>query len=153
MTKLTRASVDGLGLSQKEKDRCRNFFAMGLVFWLYDRPLEPTLRYIEDKFGKKPEIAEANTAALKAGYNYGETVEAITTQFRVPKAKLPPGKYTSIVGNTALAYGLMTAAKLSDKRLFLGATRSRRPATFCTSWPGTRISACARSRPKTKSRP
>ncbi len=121
MTKLTRAAVDGLDMSQKEKDRCRNFFAMGLVFWLYDRPLEPTLRYIEDKFGKKPEIAQANTAALKAGYHYGETVEAINTQFHVPKAKLTPGKYTSIVGNTALAYGLMTAAKLSNKRLFLGA--------------------------------
>jgi 2-oxoglutarate/2-oxoacid ferredoxin oxidoreductase subunit alpha len=121
MTKLTRAAVEGLDMSQKEKDRCRNFFAMGLVFWLYDRPLEPTLRYIEDKFGKKPEIAQANTAALKAGYHYGETVEAINTQFHVPKAKLPPGKYTSIVGNTALAYGLMTAARLSNKRLFLGA--------------------------------
>jgi 2-oxoglutarate ferredoxin oxidoreductase subunit alpha len=121
MTKLTRLSVEGLELSQKEKDRCRNFFAMGLVFWLYDRPLEPTLRYIEDKFGKKPEIAGANTAALKAGYHYGETVEAINTQFHVPKAKLTPGKYTSIVGNTALAYGLMAAARLSNKRLFLGA--------------------------------
>jgi 2-oxoglutarate ferredoxin oxidoreductase subunit alpha len=91
------------------------------VFWLYDRPLEPTLRYIDDKFGKKPEIAQANAAALKAGYHYGETVEAINTQFHVPKAKLPPGKYTSIVGNTALAYGLMAAARLSGKRLFLGA--------------------------------
>jgi 2-oxoglutarate/2-oxoacid ferredoxin oxidoreductase subunit alpha len=121
MTKLTRASVEGLALSQKEKDRCRNFFAMGLVFWLYDRPLDPTLRYIDEKFGKKPEIAQANTAALKAGYHYGETVEAINTQFHVPKAKLAPGKYTSIVGNTALAYGLMTAARLSGKRLFLGA--------------------------------
>ena len=90
MTKLTRLAVEGLGLSQKENDRCRNFFAMGLVFWLYDRPLEPTLRYIDDKFGKKPEIAEANTAALKAGYHYGETAEAITTQFHVPKAKLRP---------------------------------------------------------------
>ncbi|HEY3392580.1 MAG TPA: 2-oxoacid:acceptor oxidoreductase subunit alpha [Lacipirellulaceae bacterium] len=121
MTKLTRASVEGLALSQKEKDRCRNFFAMGLVFWLYDRPLDPTLRYIDEKFGKKPEIAQANTAALKAGYHYGETVEAINTQFHVPKARLAPGKYTSIVGNTALAYGLMTAARLSGKRLFLGA--------------------------------
>ncbi|HVT27271.1 MAG TPA: 2-oxoacid:acceptor oxidoreductase subunit alpha [Lacipirellulaceae bacterium] len=121
MTKLTRAAVDGLELSQKEKDRCRNFFAMGLVFWLYDRPLEPTLRYIQDKFGKKPEIAQANTLALKAGYHYGETVEAINTQFHVPKAKLEPGKYTSIVGNTALAYGMMAAARLSGKRLFLGA--------------------------------
>jgi 2-oxoglutarate ferredoxin oxidoreductase subunit alpha len=121
MTKLTRSAVEGLTLSQKEKDRCRNFFAMGLVFWLYDRPLEPTLRYIDDKFGKKPEIAQANAAALKAGYHYGETVEAINTQFHVPKAKLPPGTYTSVMGNTALAYGLMTAARLSGKRLFLGA--------------------------------
>ncbi|MCC7474052.1 MAG: 2-oxoacid:acceptor oxidoreductase subunit alpha [Pirellulales bacterium] len=121
MTKLTRAAVNHLELSQKEKDRCRNFFAMGLVFWLYDRPLEPTLRYIEEKFGKKPEIAQANTLALKAGYHYGETVEAINTQFHVPKAKLEPGTYTSIVGNTAVAYGLMAAARLSDKQLFLGA--------------------------------
>jgi 2-oxoglutarate ferredoxin oxidoreductase subunit alpha len=121
MTKLTRAAVEGLELSQKEKDRCRNFFAMGLVFWLYDRPLDPTLKYIAEKFGKKPEIAQANTAALKAGLHYGETVEAINTQFHVPKARLAPGKYTSIVGNTALAYGLMTAARLSNKRLFLGA--------------------------------
>jgi 2-oxoglutarate ferredoxin oxidoreductase subunit alpha len=121
MTKLTRLSVEGLEMSQKEKDRCRNFFAMGLVFWLYDRPLDATLKYIDDKFGKKPEIAQANTAALKAGYHYGETVEAINTQYHVPKAKLTPGKYTSIVGNTALAYGLMTAARLSNKRLFLGA--------------------------------
>ena len=121
MTKLTRTAVEGLGLSVKEADRCRNFFAMGLVFWLYDRPLEPTLRFIDDKFGRKAEIAQANTAALKAGYHYGETVEAISTQFHVPKAKLAPGKYTSIMGNTALAWGMMTAARLSGKRLFLGA--------------------------------
>jgi 2-oxoglutarate ferredoxin oxidoreductase subunit alpha len=121
MTKLTRTAVEGLGLSVKESDKCRNFFAMGLVFWLYDRPLEPTLRFIEEKFGRKAEVAQANTAALKAGYHYGETVEAISTQFHVPKAKLAPGKYTSIVGNTALAWGMMTAARLSGKRLFLGA--------------------------------
>jgi 2-oxoglutarate/2-oxoacid ferredoxin oxidoreductase subunit alpha len=121
MTKLTRTAVEGLGLSVKEADRCRNFFAMGLVFWLYDRPLEPTLRFIDEKFGRKAEIAQANTAALKSGYHYGETVEAINTQFHVPKAKLAPGKYTSIMGNTALAWGLMTAARLSGKRLFLGA--------------------------------
>ncbi len=121
MTKVTRAAVEGLGLSVKESDKCRNFFAMGLVFWLFDRPLEPTLRFIDDKFGRKPEVAAANTAALKAGYNYGETVEAINTQYHVPKAKLPPGKYTSIVGNTALAWGMIAAAKLSGKRLFLGA--------------------------------
>lgn len=121
MTKLTRAAVEGLGLSVKEADRCRNFFAMGLVFWLYDRPLDPTLRYIEQKFGKRPEVAQANTRALKAGYHYGDTVEAIPTQYHVERAQLPPGTYRNIMGNTALAWGLMTAARLSRKRLFLGA--------------------------------
>lgn len=121
MTKLTRLAVEGLGLSQKEADRCRNFFAMGLVFWLYDRSLDPTLRFIEAKFGKKPDVAEANRRALKAGYNYGETVEAINTQYQVGKAELPPGKYRNMMGNQALAWGLITAARLSGRRLFLGA--------------------------------
>lgn len=121
MTKLNRLAVEGFGLTQKEADLCRNFFAMGLVFWLYDRSLEPTLRFIAQKFGKRPEVAEANTASLRAGYNYGETVEAINTQYHVAAAKLPPGMYRNIMGNTALAYGLLTAAKLSGKRLFLGA--------------------------------
>ncbi|WP_425395788.1 2-oxoacid:acceptor oxidoreductase subunit alpha [Aeoliella sp.] len=121
MTKLTRLAVEGLGLSQKEADRCRNFFAMGLVFWLYDRSLDPTLRFIEEKFGKKPEVAEANRRALTAGYNYGETVEAISTQYHVGKAELPPGRYRNIMGNTALAWGLVAAAHLSGRRLFLGA--------------------------------
>ena len=122
MTKLTRLAVEGLGLSQKEADRCRNFFAMGLVFWLYDRSLDPTLRFIEQKFGNKfPQVAEANTKALKSGFHYGETVEAIGTQFHVDPAKLEPGIYRNIMGNTALAWGLLTAAKMSGKRLFLGA--------------------------------
>lgn len=121
MTRLTRLAVEGLGLSQKEADRCRNFFAMGLVFWLYDRSLEPTLRFIENKFGKLPGVAQANTNALKAGYNYGETVEAMNTQYQVAPAKLPPGKYRNIEGNEALAWGLLAAARLSNKRLFLGA--------------------------------
>ncbi|MCC6493205.1 MAG: 2-oxoacid:acceptor oxidoreductase subunit alpha [Pirellulales bacterium] len=121
MTKLNRLAVEGLGLSQKEADLCRNFFAMGLVFWLYDRSLEPTLRFIAQKFGKRPEVAQANTASLKAGYNYGETVEAMNTQYTVAPAKLPAGKYRNIMGNTALAYGLITAARQSNKRLFLGA--------------------------------
>ncbi|TWT36812.1 2-oxoglutarate oxidoreductase subunit KorA [Posidoniimonas corsicana] len=121
MTKLTRQAVDGLGLSVKEADRCKNFFAMGLVFWLYDRSLEPTLRFIDAKFGKKPEIAQANVAALKAGYHYGDTVEGWNTQYLVAKAKLPAGKYRNMMGNQALAWGLVAAAKLSHKRLFLGA--------------------------------
>src|SRR5262245_16459130 len=112
MTKLNRLAVKDFGLGQKEQDMCRNMFAIGLVYWLYDRPLDATLRYINQKFGRKPEVVQANTAALKAGYHYGDTVEAINTQYHVPKAKLPPGKYTSIAGNTALALGLMTAARL-----------------------------------------
>lgn len=121
MTKLTRLAVEGLGLSQKESDRCRNFFAMGLVFWLYDRSLEPTLRFIEQKFGKRPDVAQANVAALKAGFHYGDTVEAINTQYHVGPAKLPPGTYRNIMGNQALAWGLLAAAQRSRKRLFLGA--------------------------------
>lgn len=121
MTKLTRHAVEGLGLSIKEADRCRNFFAMGLVYWLYDRPLDPTLRFIEQKFGKRPDVAQANTQVLKAGFHYGETVEAIHTQYHIEPAKLKPGTYRNIMGNTATAWGLMAAAHASNKRLFLGA--------------------------------
>jgi 2-oxoglutarate/2-oxoacid ferredoxin oxidoreductase subunit alpha len=120
MTKLTKLAVEELGLSQKEADRCKNFFAMGLAFWLYDRPLEPTQRYIDDKFGRTPDIAEANRRALMAGYNYGETTEAFTAHYAVAKAKLPAGTYRSITGNQALAWGLMTAAQRSNCELFLG---------------------------------
>jgi 2-oxoglutarate ferredoxin oxidoreductase subunit alpha len=120
MTRLTRLAVAEQGLGTKESDRCRNFYAMGLVFWLYDRPLEPTLRYIDAKFGKKPEVAEANRRALKAGYNYGETTEAFASQFRVNRATLPPGRYRSLTGNQATAWGLITAAKRSGCELFLG---------------------------------
>ncbi|MDZ4784207.1 MAG: 2-oxoacid:acceptor oxidoreductase subunit alpha [Planctomycetia bacterium] len=120
MTKLTRLSVESLNLGVKESDRCRNFYAMGLVFWLYDRSMEPTLRYIEEKFGKRPEIAEANRRALTAGFNYGETTDALHSQYRVAPAKLKPGQYRNITGNQALAIGLVAAAKLSGKELFLG---------------------------------
>jgi 2-oxoglutarate ferredoxin oxidoreductase subunit alpha len=120
ITRLNRLAVEGLGLGTKESDRCRNFYAMGLVFWLYDRPLEPTLRYIQNQFGKRPEVAEANRRALQAGYNYGETTDAFASQFRVDPARLPAGKYRNITGNQATALGLITAAKRSNKELFLG---------------------------------
>ncbi len=121
MTRLTRLAVEECGLGQKESDRCRNFYAMGLVFWLYDRSLEPTLRYIDAKFAKKsPAVAEANRRALRAGYNYGETTEAFAAQYRVHKAQLEPGVYRNLTGNEAAAYGLMTAAKRSNCELFLG---------------------------------
>ena len=120
MTKMTRGAVEDLGMSTKLADRCRNFFAMGLVFWLYGRKLDPTLRFINAKFGKKPDVAEANIRALKAGWNYGETTEALATSFHVNPAKLKTGTYKNIMGNQALVYGLIAAAKLSDKDLFLG---------------------------------
>lgn len=120
MTKLTRGAVTGLGLSTKEADRCRNFFATGLVYWLYGRDPAVTLRYIDEKFGGKPAIAEANRRALQAGWNFGETTDAFVSNYRVEPAKLPPGKYRNIMGNEALALGLIAAAKLSGKELFLG---------------------------------
>ncbi|MEM9941191.1 MAG: 2-oxoacid:acceptor oxidoreductase subunit alpha [Planctomycetota bacterium] len=120
MTDLTRGAVESLGLSVKIADRCKNFFAMGLVFWLYGRDVGPTLRFIDTKFAKKPEIAEANRLALKAGWNYGETTEAFASTYQVPPARLKPGKYRNMMGNQALAWGLITAAKLSGKELFLG---------------------------------
>jgi 2-oxoglutarate ferredoxin oxidoreductase subunit alpha len=120
MTKLTRLAVADLGLGTKESDRCRNFFAMGLVFWLYDRPLEPTERYIAEKFARHANVAEANRRALHAGYNYGDTTEAFGDQYAVAPAKLPPGKYRNITGNQATAWGLMTASKRSGCALFLG---------------------------------
>lgn len=120
MTTLTRTAVEPLGLSTKLADRCKNFFAMGLVFWLYGRDVEPTLRFIDNKFAGKPDIAEANRLALKAGWNYGETTEAFATTFQVPAAKLEPGTYRNVMGNQALAWGLIAAAQLSGKELFLG---------------------------------
>ena len=120
MTSLTRKAVEDLDLSVKLADRCRNFFAMGLVYWLYGRELDATLRFIENKFGSKPTIAEANVRALKAGWNYGETTEAFISSYKVDPADLSPGTYRNITGNEALALGLIAASKLSDKELFLG---------------------------------
>ena len=120
MTSMTRKAVEPTGLSTKFADRCKNFFAMGLVFWLYGRDVDPTLRFIENKFAKKPDVAEANRLALKAGWNYGETTEHFASTFSVPAAELKPGKYRNVMGNQALAWGLVAAAKLSGKELFLG---------------------------------
>ncbi len=120
MTTLTRKSVEELGLSQKLADRCKNFFAMGLVYWLFGRELEPTLRFIREKFGGKEEIAEANERALRAGWYYGETTEAFDVSYRVSPARLEPGTYNNVMGNQALAWGLMAAAWSSGKELFLG---------------------------------
>ena len=120
MTLLTRTAVEELGLSAKIADRCKNFFAMGFVYWLYNRDLQPTLDFIQAKFGGMPDIAEANEKSLKAGFNYGETTEAAISTYQVDQATLPKGKYRNIMGNQALAIGCIAAAKLSDRDLFLG---------------------------------
>ncbi|WP_436715280.1 2-oxoacid:acceptor oxidoreductase subunit alpha [Roseiconus lacunae] len=120
MTDLTRKAVSEHGLSPKVADRCKNFFAMGLVYWLFGRSLDPTLRFIEAKFGKKPDVAAANEAALRAGWAYGETTEAFGESYQVEAAELEPGTYRNIMGNQALAWGLVAASKLSNKELFYG---------------------------------
>ncbi len=120
MTKLTRLAVADLELGTSEADRCRNFFAMGLVWWLYDRPLGPTEKFIIERFGKRPLVAEANLRVLRAGYHYGETTEAFASRFTVGPAPLPPGRYRNATGNQTLSWGLMAAAQLSGCPLFLG---------------------------------
>jgi 2-oxoglutarate ferredoxin oxidoreductase subunit alpha len=118
MTRMTRLAVEDLDLGTKEADRCRNFFAMGLAFWLFDRSLEPTRQFIQDKFGRKPALAEANRRALEAGYHFGETTEAFAVRYHVGPAPLPAGTYRNITGNLAMAWGLMAAAQRSGCELF-----------------------------------
>ncbi|GAB4580598.1 MAG: 2-oxoacid:acceptor oxidoreductase subunit alpha [Anaerolineales bacterium] len=109
------------GLSAKEIDRSKNFFALGLAFWMFDRSLEPTIDWINKKFSKLPVIAQANIAALKAGFNVGENTETFQTRYRIRPAKLAPGTYRKITGNEAAAYGFITAAQKAGKPLFYGA--------------------------------
>lgn len=120
VSRLNQEALKDLGMGSKDIDRCKNFFALGIIYWLYARPLDPTLNWIEEKFGKKPVIAEANRRALKAGYNFGETTDLFTVSYRVPKAVIAPGKYRSITGNEALAIGLITAAEKAGRQLFYG---------------------------------
>jgi 2-oxoglutarate ferredoxin oxidoreductase subunit alpha len=128
VTKLTREALKDITLGVKEKDRAKNMFVLGFIYWLYNRDLQTTIAFLEDKFGKKPDIFNSNVLALKSGYNYGDTIEAFTTRYKVEKAKLPAGKYRSITGNTAVAYGLIAASEKSGLPLFLG-TYPITPAT------------------------
>lgn len=120
ITSLTANALEGLPLSPKEVSRCKNFFALGLMYWLYDRPLKNTEDWIKDKFSKKPEYIEANSKALQAGYNFGEMTEVFNTRYKVEAAKLPKGTYRNISGNEATALGLLTASVKSGLPLFLG---------------------------------
>jgi 2-oxoglutarate/2-oxoacid ferredoxin oxidoreductase subunit alpha len=120
VAKLTREAVAEYKLSPKEADRCKNFFALGLVYWLYERPVDVTLKWIREKFAKNPQYVNANTAALKAGYNYGETVELLPVQYQVAKAKIAPGTYRKITGNEAAVIGFTAAAQVANKTLVYG---------------------------------
>jgi 2-oxoglutarate ferredoxin oxidoreductase subunit alpha len=107
-------------MSRKDMDRCKNFFALGVLYWLYDRPMEPTLDWIHAKFGHKPEISKANEIALKTGYNFADTTEVFTTHYQIKKAQIAPGTYRKITGNEATAIGFVTAAELAGRPLFYG---------------------------------
>jgi len=117
MEKLTREAASDFGLTTKAVGRCKNFFALGVVCWLYERPLEPIQRWIDRKMGKTPALADANKASLSAGYNYCDTVEIFPQAYRVKKAQIAPGKYRKITGNEAVALGLVTASRIAGKEL------------------------------------
>jgi 2-oxoglutarate ferredoxin oxidoreductase subunit alpha len=120
ITSMTVKALEQYDISRKEAERAKNMFALGLLSWLYNRPPESTLKFLESKFAAKPEIMKANIAAFQAGWNYGETTEAFSVQYEVKPATLEPGTYRNITGNTALAYGLIAGSKLSGLPIFLG---------------------------------
>ncbi|HZN10874.1 MAG TPA: 2-oxoacid:acceptor oxidoreductase subunit alpha, partial [Blastocatellia bacterium] len=120
ITTLTLRALEGVSLPHKQQERCKNFYALGLMYWLYDRPLEPTIKWIEEKFAKSPEINLANQLALKAGYNYADTTEIFTTHYHVGRAQIRPGKYRNITGNEATALGFVAASQLAGRPLFYG---------------------------------
>lgn len=120
VTKLTRETLKDFTLGTKEKDRAKNMFVLGFLYWMYNRDPANTVNFLKEKFAKTPDIMESNIKVLQAGYNYGDTTETFTTRYSVKKAIMPPGNYRSIKGNQALAYGLIAAAQKSGLQLFLG---------------------------------
>lgn len=120
MASLTIEALSATGLSKKDAERAKNMFALGLLTWMYNRPQEGTERFLREKFAKRPDIAEANVIAFRAGHAYGETTEAFAVTYEVAPAPLETGKYRQITGNTALAYGLLAASQASGLQLFLG---------------------------------
>ena len=121
LTTLNRKALEGIvGLNTRDIDRCQNFFALGLTFWIYDRPLDTSMKYIADKFAKKSQLVQANQTALQAGYSYGHNTEAFQTRYHIRPARLAPGLYRKITGNEALVLGMVTAAHKAGKPLFYG---------------------------------
>lgn len=120
ITKLTREALKEFTMGTKEKDRAKNMFVLGFLYWMYNREMENTIAFLKGKFSKKPDILESNIKVLKAGYNYGDTTEMFSTRYKVEKARMDPGTYRSVMGNQALSYGLIAASKKSGLPLFLG---------------------------------
>jgi 2-oxoglutarate ferredoxin oxidoreductase subunit alpha len=120
ITSMTVKALEGFDITRKDAERAKNMFALGLLSWLYNRPLEGTVRFLESKFAAKPEIMKANIAAFRAGWNFGETTESFSVTYEVKPARLEPGTYRNITGNLALAYGLVAASRRSGLPLFLG---------------------------------
>jgi len=120
VTKMTREALKDITMGTKEKDRAKNMFVLGFLYWMYSRDMDSTLNFLKEKFGKKDDILNANIKALQAGYFYGDTTETFTTRYKVEKAKMKPGTYRSIMGNQAVAMGLIAASEKSGLPLFLG---------------------------------
>jgi 2-oxoglutarate ferredoxin oxidoreductase subunit alpha len=120
VTKMTREALKDFTMGMKEKDRAKNMFVLGFLYWMFNRDMENTVSFLKDKFGKKDEILNSNIKALMAGYNFGDTTETFTTRYTVEKARMEPGSYRSIMGNQALSYGLIAASQKSGLPLFLG---------------------------------
>jgi len=120
VTKMTREALKEFEMGIKEKDRAKNMFVLGFLYWMYNRSMDTTIQFITEKFAKKSDILNSNIKALQAGYNFGDTTETFTTRYTVQKAKMPPGNYRSIMGNQAVAYGLIAASQKSGLPLFLG---------------------------------
>jgi 2-oxoglutarate ferredoxin oxidoreductase subunit alpha len=120
VTKMTREALKDITLGTKEKDRAKNMFVLGFLYWMYNRDMDSTLNFLKEKFGKKDEILNSNIKALQAGYNFGDTTETFTTRYKVERAKMEPGTYRSIMGNQAVSFGLIAASQKSGLPLFLG---------------------------------
>jgi len=120
VTKMTREALKDFTMGMKEKDRAKNMFVLGFLYWMYNRDMDNTIQFIKEKFGKKPEIFESNVKALQAGFNYGDTTETFTTRYTVEKARMEPGMYRSIMGNQALSYGLIAASQKKRAAIVFG---------------------------------
>ena len=153
MTSITVRATEEIGIGKKEAERAKNMFALGLVSWMFGRPTETTLNWLERKFGSKQEIFEANVAAFKAGYNFGETTELFAQSYRWLPPRSKPGPIATSRGRRRCPGVWSRPPSAADSRCSTPATRSPRPPSCCTSSAGTRTSASSRCRPRTRSRP